>query len=85
MAEVHAPVKQPARDFGADIDVPQADRITRALLDADLLNKRALATGIPALSVVIASLLSRHPATITHGSFERRGWVEIPFGHAQPL
>jgi hypothetical protein len=34
MAEVNAPAKQPARDYGADIRIPQADRLTRALLDA---------------------------------------------------
>lgn len=28
------PVKQPARDYGADLRIPQSDRITRALLDA---------------------------------------------------
>ena len=34
MAEVNAPAKQPPRDYGADVRIPQADRITRALLDA---------------------------------------------------
>jgi hypothetical protein len=34
MAEVNAPAKQPARDYGADLMIPQADRVTRALLDA---------------------------------------------------
>ena len=29
-----AEVKQPARDYGADLRIPQADRLTRALLDA---------------------------------------------------
>ena len=28
------PVKQPLRDFGADIRVPQIDRVRSALLDA---------------------------------------------------
>lgn len=28
------PVRQPARDYAADIPVPQADRVTRALLAA---------------------------------------------------
>ncbi|HYI68460.1 MAG TPA: hypothetical protein VEX87_01875 [Skermanella sp.] len=34
MAEVNAPAKQPPRDYGADVRIPQADRVTRALLDA---------------------------------------------------
>lgn len=34
MAEVNAPAKQPVRDYGADVRIPQADRVTRALLDA---------------------------------------------------
>jgi hypothetical protein len=34
MEEVNVPAKQPARDYGADVRIPQADRITRALLDA---------------------------------------------------
>jgi hypothetical protein len=29
-----APVKQPKRDYGADLKIPPADRITRALLAA---------------------------------------------------
>jgi hypothetical protein len=29
-----SPYKQPARDYAADIPVPQADRVTRALLAA---------------------------------------------------
>jgi hypothetical protein len=29
-----AEVKQPPRDYGADVRIPQADRVTRALLDA---------------------------------------------------
>jgi len=31
-----APVKQPSRDFAADIPIPQPDRLTRTLLDAIL-------------------------------------------------
>jgi hypothetical protein len=34
MAEFNAPAKQPPRDYGAEVRIPQADRITRALLDA---------------------------------------------------
>jgi hypothetical protein len=34
MAGANPPVKQPARDYGADVRIPQSDRITRALLDA---------------------------------------------------
>jgi hypothetical protein len=31
-ADIPAPIKQPSRDFGANIDVPQPGHITRALL-----------------------------------------------------
>jgi hypothetical protein len=34
IAEANPSAKQPARDYGADVRIPQADRITRALLDA---------------------------------------------------
>jgi hypothetical protein len=34
MSEVYVPAKQTARDYGADVRIPQADRVTRALLDA---------------------------------------------------
>jgi hypothetical protein len=34
MAGANPPAKQPARDYGADLRIPQSDRITRALLDA---------------------------------------------------
>jgi hypothetical protein len=34
MAEANPSAKPPARDHGADVRIPQADRITRALVDA---------------------------------------------------
>ena len=34
MAEANPSAKPPARDYGADVRIPQADRITRDLVDA---------------------------------------------------